>query len=642
MARKRGSTGYGEGGGGDRTIIAGVVQESGDAEKDGKIWLTRVAKTRMWRQERRNGERDWRRYYKWFEGLQWEDRGQLTGTLSSENARDTATVNLTGSISLNMIPYIINGDIKFRLKARRREDVESSKLQQSILNYSWKEGGMTRQVKRCAYDTVIIGHGVGKTGYTLEVDKSRAKSDGEISYDDFIRKDEPFFRRLDPLYFYFDPSARDCDLHTARWTAEVWFAPLADVLANDKYSKKAIAAIRSGEWSPVPRANFDGVGTEWPKWARGFQAQLPEDSLIALVEIWDKKFKQRILYADGVPVPLLAEPWPYDYLDNFPYVMFHWIQIPNEPYPIGLARWCEDQQIQLNRSRTNQINHIRAHQRKFGALSGAITKTEVDKFTDGGDGTVVFWDRPEALQPIPDAPISVDHDKLEGRIVNDIVQMTGADALQLGQPLQDRTTAGEVGTRAGIFKFKLADRVDAFAESVLEVATQVLHHLKANKSVSDVVRIEGQEGDEWKDYTPEEIRADVDVTVESFSAPSEDANVERQQWLQILQIVTQALPVLQQMGLNIIDFPKLLMIVLEKFGQKEVSEFILPPAPPQIPGAPPEGGGVAVPPAVAGASAPSQIPQAPGAGGGQIPPEVAALLQQIMGGQGNSNTGRPV
>jgi hypothetical protein len=359
--------------------------------------------------------------------------------------------------------------------------------------------------------------------------------------------------------------------------------------------------------------------------------------LIVLIEIWDKKYRNRIIMADGVPWPLSHEKWPYDYLDNFPYEMANYIDVANDCYGIGIPRWIEDQQIQLNRIRTAEFNHVRAHQRKFLADANQIQDPELKKFEDGGDGTIVKAQSTEAIKPIPDAAMSPDFQIVEGRIVADINEMTGADALLQGQALPSRTTSGEVATRGRIFSLKLDGPVGNLEDFVEASAIQVLHHLKKNRIVADVVKIVGAQGEFWREYTSEEIQADVDVEVESFSAPKVDPSIEMSQAIQVLQLGVQALPALQQTGnpdeLNVAE---LFRWVLEKFGEKDIGRFFkraLQPRPPLVEGEEETpGAGAGLPPALAGQLAPGQVPGGPPAavnpGEGLSP---ADLMQGIQG-----------
>jgi hypothetical protein len=258
-----------------RRFFAEIGHETGDPEKDGKIWLSRIAMTRRQRLERRNGENDWRRYYLWYQGEQWQDRGMISGTLASDNARQTATVNKTGSLINSMVPFLINSRIKFLLKPRKPTEDVSAELQEGILNYEWRERAMTKQVTRCARDFATIGHCVAKIGYTVEVDTAyKPAVDGEIDYRAYVRKDAPWLERVDPLCFFFDLSARDYTLNSARWCAEIFFVPMNDVLANKSYNQEVLDKISSGDATTATRSAFEGVGLK-DTWGRSTRVSVP-------------------------------------------------------------------------------------------------------------------------------------------------------------------------------------------------------------------------------------------------------------------------------------------------------------------------------------------------------------------------------
>src|SRR5499433_4257999 len=112
-----------------KKILTSIRSETGDPTQDGEIWLSRIAMTRHARLMRKNGERNWRNYYRWYEGEQWNDRGEIGGQINSDNARDTATINKTGSIINSIVPFLINDEIKFLLKPQRPSDDISAMIQ---------------------------------------------------------------------------------------------------------------------------------------------------------------------------------------------------------------------------------------------------------------------------------------------------------------------------------------------------------------------------------------------------------------------------------------------------------------------------------------------------------------------------------
>ncbi len=608
-----------------RRAIADWRTETGDPKLDGDIWLSRIAMMRKARAERRNGEKDWRRYYRWYEGEQWNDRGSVH-QVSSDNPRDTATINKTGSIINSIVPFLINDEIKFLLKPQRptEDDARGVKIQQALLNYEWRERNMTRHVKACARDLLIIGHCVAKSGYTVEVDESKSKGE-TINYADYVKKDAAYIERVNPLNFLFDLSGKDCSLHTARWCAEVFFVPFVDVLSNKSYDQETLGMIRGGDATVTTMAAWQMLGLD-PRAMKNIQAiTLPEDNLVALIEIWDWKTKNRMIYPDGCPRPLLSEKWPYEYLDKFPYAMDNYIEVPNQPYGLGLPAWIEDQQTQLNRMATLEQDVARKSRPRYTASEGTQPE-ELGKFKDGDDIAIGEF---KAVQL---ANLPQDFQIIQANIQRAIEEMTGADALLQGSRLPSRTTAGEVGTRARLTGLKLDQHVEDFEEFVEDIATQVLHHLKKQRTVDDVIETVGPEGASWQEYTVEQIQDDVDVDVEYFAAPKTDLELEKQSRKEILQLLVSAMPVMAERTDKVPDIPAVVEWVLDAYGDKETSRFFRPLMTAGGGGQPQGAGpGSGLPPELAGALAPGQIGQ-PGVSDPTEGLSVQDLMMSLGGG----------
>src|SRR5262245_5048824 len=611
-----------------KKVRVSARSETGDPKQDGEIWLSRIAMTRQARLMRDNGERQWRQYYRWFKGKQWDDRGTNGVVVNSDNARPTATVNKIGSICQSIVPFLINDEIKFLLKPTQPKDDVSAMIQQALLNYEWHKRKMTKAMKSCARDMVIIGHCVAKPGYTVEVDESKKpKDDGIINYADYVKRDAPYVERVNPLNFIFDWAGKDRTLRTARWAGEVFFVPYADVLANKDYDPEVIGMMYSGDYPPTTQTAWESFGVD-PKSLKGMQGfALPEDNLVTLIEIWDKKYRKRMVFVDGCPHPLQVDEWPYDYLDGLPYIMANYIEVQNEPYGLGIPAWIEDQAMQLNRMATLEQDVARKSRPRYKA-SDQTNPEEIVKFKNGDD--IVVGD----IQPIPPADLSQMFQVIEANIQRVIEEMTGADALLQGRPLPSRTTAGEVGMRARLTGLKLDQHVADFEEFVEDCATQILGHLKKFRTTADVIQVVGLEGSFWHEYTNEDIQAATDVEVNYFAAPKTDPALEKQQRKEIFQLAISALPVMAQTGQMPFDIPQLFNWVLQPYNEKDIGRFFSPaliPIPPLEEGGS-TGPGAGLPPALAGALAPAPIPQQPGLGGMGQAPTQSDVLMGLLGG----------
>src|SRR5262249_47664538 len=161
----------------------------------------------------------------------------------------------------------------------------------------------------------------------------------------------------------------DHTLDSARWCCEMFFRPLPDVLADPLYDEEAKDMIRSGGYSPAAVTTRKNEPPTTPSPMAAYDSILPEDNLVIIFEVWDRRFQKYFVFADNVPRPLVEKPWPYEYLGKeFPYKMVGYIPIPNEHYGIGIPRWIEDQQYELNRIRTSMFEHRRRFNRKYIAV----------------------------------------------------------------------------------------------------------------------------------------------------------------------------------------------------------------------------------------------------------------------------------
>lgn len=544
-------------------------------EDVGKLWTDKVNRALNFRKRHWNGEDAWHRYIDLYRGNHWSSRHSDTDDISSDIVRERITVNVTGSTVLNVLPFLIRRKPQFICSPRQPEDVVAAQLQQQILNYVWREFDMQPQARKAILDSIVIGHGIIKTGFNLELDEAIKKvpQNGTIEYADYIKKEEPFIKRVSPFLFIFDPEAAENDLASARWCAEFFIKPIRDVVDNERYSESVRRKIRRGEVevstvrSLLKLPNDDDTLT--------FEDDDDSDmDRLVLFELWDKRSGKYYVYAHGCYEPLLeSDEWPYPYVEGFPYEMISFIPVIDEPFPMGLPAFIEDQQHELNRVRTREFQHGRRFNRKYTVIEGDVDESEIKKLQTGEDGTVVLVRQHEAIKPIEDANISSDQQLIEQVIKNDIRELTGSDELARGGALPSRTTATEVQTRSKLLGLKLEDRVEQVDTFINKVGRKILQHVKANYILEKVIKIAGPQGSFWMKYSAQDIQAETDIDVESTSAQQVDPMTDRQQAIQIMQILLNAAPILQQSQVPI-NWGELFKWVLTKFdGMKDVQRF---------------------------------------------------------------------
>lgn len=507
-------------------------------------WHNRVEATLDWRSKHWNGSSAWQRYYALYRGDHWRSsvenpQGGMID-MDSENPPDRIVVNKTMSTILTVKPFLMKRNPKFILHPRRMdkpEDIVSAFIQQEILNYEWRERKMQRQAKNALLDVLIAGHGILKNGYTKTAPTAAKKKDGEIEYRQHISDEALYLERVNPMNFIFDVDTGNNDLASARWAGHIFFRSKEDIIADTRYNAVTRGQIESG---------FEQVETITPDVYKKYEEHEDLKRCI-LYEIWDVKYKKYYVFAKGIEKPLIEEDWPYPYLEGLPFDKLDYISIPNEAYGGGIPYQIEHQQLEKNRVRTTMFEHRRRFNRKFLAIKELIDQEEKEKFENGEDGTTVWAMAPNAILPVPDASLTTDTWRLDEIIDRDFNDIAGIDALIRNADLPSRTSAAEINARQNYSSLKLDDRVADVDEWIMNCGRKLLQHIKENYNSERAVKVVGPLGEFWINYSPADIRAEVDFDMDTVSAPRIDPTIEKQQAIELMQVVGNNLQVLTQM-----------------------------------------------------------------------------------------------
>lgn len=564
-----------------------IKTEKKAGEEANRLWMARIRGGLRRRRQSWNGDRLWQREKELVAGRHWKTQQASTEQIqpSPDNPRSRVVVNKTGSAVDNLLPFLVNRDPEFIGRAKRgAEETAIAKAQASLLNNRWAELRFTRQLKKAAMDFVVFGTGFLSTGYIFELDESATPDkDGMISYDDYVREDEPTLRAVSPFNIIPDWSAPDNDLHSSRFLIEVKHKILQDVVSNRFYSNAVTRDIMMGRESPTTLENWlteFGDSQKDHSLLRDLERPLDEEQMggqriVIEYHVWDKKFRTFKIFLDGVDRPLLEDAWPYDYIDGFPFAMAKFIELPGEFFGLGLPYALRDQQDEINRIRSFEFLHRRRHAaRKVGYQKNAISDQEASSLDDPEGPTYVPLNTNArlAFTEIPSPDIPQDTFRLEAIIEQDFNDIMGRDQLFAGGSLPSRTSAAEIRARQGFIGAKIEGKTAALDDMVLDSGTQVLQHMKANFTIPQVVRLLGPEGVNWVELSPQDIREEVTIELESTSKERFDPERETERALTFWQTAVQGL----QLGLGQqINMQELFKWVAEKMRIKDADRFIL-------------------------------------------------------------------
>ena len=559
---------------------------SGYTEKERKsgelawmMWWGRIRACQRFRQEYIFGERKWERYYNLYKILMWEDAEEMDYDLSSDNPSDRINVPIITSTILTIMPFLINERAQYHLDPKRPQDVVNVMLKGKVLNDEFDRKDIQTQLKMSGYDGIIVGHGWAKSGFLREVDQAQTKGAGDIEYDEMMTSESIYGKRPNPFDMWFDYGAPSKNTDTARFIIERYHKYLPDVIENTFYKSSVREKIADGFYNPVMKESLNSVyrNTEGAAWLQGQDYWGYEDQSTIQYEVWDKKYNQVLYFMEGIVEPLQVIDNPYPYLKTeFPYMKMDFIYRPNEFYGMGVPEFCEHQALELNRHRTYAFHHRRRFSaRKLWVDENQIDPEEAEKIPDG-DFEYVVVQGPNAMGVIDDVPLPQDYLALEAMMKQDILEATGADSLARGQNLQSRATLGEVQVRSNILALKLNERIAEIDKMFLKMGKQLAAHIGAQYTKSQMVRLRGAQAEYWVVVNEEDLKDEVDVRMDTVSAPKRNPEVEAQQKI---TFITQILPVLFQLiqagaiPKDSINFLELLKFGLESFERVDIGRF---------------------------------------------------------------------
>lgn len=355
----------------------------------------------------------------YYRGKQWRNRGGNVSPVANmpytlnmfySNIETKLANNLFQRPSFQISPKAgSNSDweIDFAVQsAQIKQDVLNTVIQNPNLNF-------TKHLKRCYKDS-FFRFGIMEVGFASdwrnpqrEQDELASHTNPDVRRDRVVQKkkeipvnERSYVKRIKP--WRFRTSITDAeDLNNQEWFGYYsWF-----------YTN-ALKKIDSIHWPSIdPNENYlaaDVAGysgstvTNQVAGNRDLIQQLRKDGAITKVwHIWSMVEKREILLRDED----FAELWSDDFTSH-PIIDLRWCEEFEGFYPIPPSYHWISSQNEINQTR-EQIKAARQrYTRRYQAVKDKVDQPEIDKFVDGGDGTVVTVKEKDAISAIPEGNVS--------------------------------------------------------------------------------------------------------------------------------------------------------------------------------------------------------------------------------------------
>jgi len=249
-----------------------------------------------------------------------------------------------------------------------------AKLLQDVLNQTWYQERVGREIRNAIVDAGLIGWGPLMVGFSDYHDPDKYVGQGHVH-----------IRRINPLDLYVEDDITDFR------DATIWVRRCSYSI---RWLRKTFPKL---EWKP-------DIANESLR-RRGIRQQFASQA--ELYEIVDL-VEARVLVLSPQHQTIIHEmEYPYEYFNGPPYVILSFVSDPERLYPISMTGIVMGQQYELDKLRTMQMVHRKRFNRRYVTNRDLWDESELEKIEFGEDGTIAYTkgDPKDAIFPIPDAPL---------------------------------------------------------------------------------------------------------------------------------------------------------------------------------------------------------------------------------------------
>lgn len=589
---------------------------------------------------------------------------------------DRISVNIAFSMVNVIVPSISINHPKIEVLPNKPDQEDQAVIAEAVVNYWWRHYDFRTPFRSAAKDFIIFGHAWIKVGYQFtekeeklgfeEEDEAFAEmrdeadafamqnpdmaadlpTDQEIAENlpetsTVVTEDRPTLERVSPFDMYVDPEAT-C-MADAKWIAQRIIRPHEDVKKDKRYASGARSSVKPDV----------AVRADWLS-EKEREKRDPDAERVTVWEYYDLQANTVATFAEGGD-DYLIEPMKMPYTFGHPFEFMSNYDVPDEFYPIGDLEMIEDPQQELNKTRSQMMNHRKKYARKYLARVEAISPEGRDALVSNDDNAVIDVINEniplqDVIAAVPITPLAAETYQYSEITEQDMDKISGVNEYARGTMPEVRRTATEAAMIQDAANARASDKLALIETAVSRIARKVLQLAQQFMSTEQVARVTGPDGQNfWVPFNWDDVKGEFDFVVEGGSTQPQNETFRRQQALALMNAMGPMIG-------TVIDPVEIAKHVLQQgFGVKNPAKFMIQQMPPgmdpnadpnapQDPNAPPPG----MDPAMmsgggAGMDAPQMDPrdlealkvQAQDQQASnpipQIPPEILAQLQGQMG-----------
>ena len=440
-----------------------------------------------------------------------------------------------------------------------------SEVVNKLLTYQWSRLGMRTIMYDYIKDSLMYSKGIIKVGWKFKtkvttIEEPVVDENDKITFKTVtkseVEHDDPRVEVCDPFDIYIDPDSMS--LKEASFVIHRKTIPLEELKNNPNYKNT----------EKIEDTSFDKTNSLYLNRNNTTPNQDKYKELVEVLEYWEP---DRLIVVANKKVVLRDSPNPYNH-KKLPFVELDDYRDPHKLY--GQSELSVIDPLQ------REINAIRNQRRDYDNLA----LNPVIRMVPGtlrnpnsavmSPGNVWMVSDLQSMDVFTLPQLQGTARDIEQQTAQDIKMSVAIDEIGIGL-LPDnpqRRSATEVVTAQSMAGKRFAIKIALLEEAVKEIGQQIFALNQQFLDQERVIQIVGEEkAQEWIKLSPEDIRGDYFIDIETGSMLPKDEIAQRQEAIQLLQYITPIVGPIIQSNPNVVM--PILRMVLDTFelpGKDEI------------------------------------------------------------------------
>lgn len=484
-----------------------------------------------------------------------------------------------------IIPRVFARDPKWRAISRspgsipQEEEVEVNGVIQStpdqasvvnnLLSYQWNQMGMRLKMYDYIKDSLMFSKAWAKVTWNYQRKTKTfmepvVGKDDKITYKKSVKSeveyDDPLIEIVDPLDVYVDPDATSGGYKgNGTYLIHRKTVPLSELEENPNYTNTD--KINQAEYA---NAYLD----KQMRYRDNTPQKDKHKDLVEILEYWEA---DRLIVVANRGVVLRDSPNPYHH-KQVPFVELDDYRDPHRLY--GQSELSVIDPLQ------REINSIRNQRRDYDNLALNPVIRQVPGTLRNPNTAVMapgnIWNVSDlnSMDVFALPQLQGSSTEIEERTASDIKMTVAIDEIGIGLLPENpqRRSATEVVTAQSMAGKRMAIKIALLEEAVKKIGQLVFALNQQFLDQERMIQIVGDRGaTEWVQLSPEDIRGEYFIDIETGSMLPKDEIAQRQEAVQLLQYVTPIIsPVISQNPGVILPVIRMVLDTFELPGKQEI------------------------------------------------------------------------